>query len=310
MKLFDDPAPARDELFMIPAQTVTEAQPLLPFLFAGWPEVKRTKVKQWLKFGAVHVNEKVVTRHDHELQAGDKVSISPTKAPPPAAEDLPEGLKILFEDEDILVIHKPEGLLTMATEKEKVRTAYSFLTTYRRDSNYSGAARVWIVHRLDRETSGVLLFAKTEEVKETLQSEWQSYEKRYLALVEGAPPASSGTLRDYIDESQPHRVFVRHGGGEDSRLAVTHYRVLRHGMGRTLVELTLETGRRHQIRVQLSEAGCPVVGDPKYGAKSNPAKRLALHSTSLKIQHPVTGDEMTFESPLPPELVKLLPSEV
>lgn len=295
---------------MIPDQTVPEPQPLLPFLFTAWPEVKRTKVKQWLKFGSVRVNDTVVTRHDHALEAGDKVSILPVKAPPPQAEDLPEGLTILHEDEDIIVIHKPAGLLTMATDTEKERTAYSFLTTYRRDSKHSGKARVWIVHRLDRETSGVLLFAKTEEAKETLQTEWQSYEKRYLALVEGALPTSSGTFRDYLDESQPHRVFVRHGGGQDARLAVTHYRVLRHGMGRTLVELTLETGRRHQIRLQLAEAGCPVVGDTKYGAKSNPVRRVALHSAMLRIEHPVTGDSMTFESPLPAELAKLLPSEV
>jgi len=294
---------------MIPAQTVSEPQSLQPFLFAAWPEVKRTKVKQWLKFGAVRVNEVVVTRHDHALQAGDKVTIIPGKAPPPQAEDLPEGMKILHEDDHILVIHKPANLLTIATDKEKERTAYSFLTTYRRDSAHSGTARVWIVHRLDRETSGVLLFAKTEEVKETLQSEWQTYEKRYLAVVEGTLPASSGSFRDYVDESQPHRVFIRHGPGEDARVAITHYRVIRHGMGRTLVELTLETGRRHQIRVQLSEAGCPVVGDERYNAKSNPARRLALHATSLTIRHPDTNASITFQSPLPPELAKLLPSE-
>lgn len=295
---------------MIPAKTVPEPQALLPFLLAAWPEVKRTKVKQWLKFGGVRVNEQVITRHDHALQAGDKVSIVPGKAPPPPAEDLPEGLTILHEDEEILVVHKPAGLLTIATESEKERTAYSYLTHYCRDAAHSGKARVWIVHRLDRETSGVLLFAKTEEAKETLQSHWQSYEKRYQALVEGEPPAQSGTLRHYLDESQPHRVFVRNGAGPGAREAVTHYRVLRHGMGRTLVELTLGTGRRHQIRVQLAEAGCPVVGDPKYGAKSNPARRLALHAVRLKILHPVSEEEMTFESPLPAELARLLPSEV
>jgi 23S rRNA pseudouridine1911/1915/1917 synthase len=295
---------------MIPAQTVTEPQALQPFLFTAWPEVKRTKVKQWLKYGAVHVNDKVVTKHDHALAAGDRVSILPTKAPPPPTDDLPEGVAVLYEDDAIIVIHKPPHLLTMATDSEKERTAYSFLNTYLRDSAHSGRARVWIVHRLDRETSGVLLFAKTEEAKEFLQTHWQDFEKRYLALVEGAPPANSGTLRGYIDESQPHRVFVRNGPGPGAREAITHYRVLRHGMGRTLVELTLETGRRHQIRLQLAEIGCPVVGDTKYEAKSNPVRRLALHSAHLRIDHPETGKSMTFESPLPPELAKLLPSEV
>lgn len=295
---------------MIPVQTVPEPQPLLPFLLAAWPEVKRTKVKQWLKFGSVRVNDEVVTRHDHALQAGDRVGIVPGKAPPPQAADLPEGMHILHEDDAILVIHKPQGLLTISTESEKERTAYSFLTRYRRDSQFSGKARVWIVHRLDKETSGVLLFAKTEEVKTALQENWASFEKRYLAVVEGSPPEASGILRGYVDESQPHRVYLHQRPVAGAREALTHYRVLRHGMGRTLVELRLETGRRHQIRVQLAEAGCPVAGDARYGAKSNPARRVALHAASLRINHPVDGCEMTFESPLPPELAKLLPSDV
>lgn len=294
---------------MSPPKIVSEAQPLLPWLFANWPEVKRTKVKQWLKFGAVQVNDRVVTQHDHALAAGDQVSIHPVKAPPPEP-DLPAGMRLLYEDADIIVIHKPVNLLTIATEKELVRTAYQAITLHVRDSARTGMARIWVVHRLDRETSGVLLFAKTEEAKEALQTDWHTFEKRYLALVEGKVPANQGTLRAHIDESQPHRVFTRPSAGPGTREAVTHYRVLRQGMGRTLLELTLETGRRHQIRVQLAEAGCPIVGDAKYGAQSNPARRVALHSTSLKIQHPRTGKEMLFESPLPSELVKLLPSEV
>lgn len=294
---------------MQPTQTVPEAQALLPYLFAAWPEAKRTTVKQWLKHGGVYVNDTVVTRHDHALQAGDRVSIRPTKAPPPTP-DLPDGMRVLYEDADLVVIHKPVNLLTIATEKEQDRTAYIAMTLYVRDRARTGMARIWVVHRLDRETSGVLLFAKSEEAKETLQAGWQDVEKRYLALVEGKPPANIGTLRAHVDESQPHRVFTRPSAGPGTREAVTHYRVLRQGMGRTLVELTLETGRRHQIRVQLAEAGCPIVGDKKYGAQSNPARRVALHSARLKIQHPTTGKEMIFESHLPPELVKLLPSEV
>jgi 23S rRNA pseudouridine1911/1915/1917 synthase len=294
---------------MQPSRNVTEAQPLLPYLFAQWPEVKRTKVKQWLKFGAVVVNGKPITRHDHELCAGDAVSIQPVKAPPPTP-DLPEGMSVLHEDADIVVIHKPVNLLTIATEKEQLRTAYNAMTLYVRDRARTGMARIWVVHRLDRETSGVLLFAKTEQAKEMLQAEWQSFEKRYLALVEGKPPANQGTLKAHIDESQPHRVFTHPSGSAMTREAITHYRVLRQGMGRTLLELTLETGRRHQIRVQLAEAGCPIVGDEKYGAKSDPVRRVALHAAKLKILHPSTGKEMIFESPLPKELLKLMPSEV
>jgi len=293
---------------MIPTHTVSEPQPLLAFLFQAMPEVKRTNVKQWLKFGAIRVNEQVVTRHNQQLQPGDLITIHPTKAPP-TTPDLPQGVQVLYEDADILVIHKPSYLLTISTEKETDRTAYHAMTGYVRDRARTGMARIWIVHRLDRETSGVLIFAKSEEAKETLQSDWATSEKSYLALVEGKPPAQSGTLRTHLDESQPHRVFAR-GPGEGTREAVTHYRVLRQGMGRTLVEVTLETGRRHQIRVQLSQVGCPIVGDEKYGAKSNPARRMALHAAVLKLNHPRTGEPMVFESPFPPELLRLLPSEV
>lgn len=294
---------------MQPTKTVLEPQPLLPFLLATWPEVKRTKMKQWLKYDSVLVNDAVVTQHDYELSAGDRVSIQPTKAPPPTP-DLPEGMRVLYEDADIIVIHKPVNLLTIATETEQDRTAYNAITLYVRDRARTGMARIWVVHRLDRETSGVLLFAKTEEAKETLQADWQNFEKRYLALVEGKLPANIGTLRAHIDESQPHRVFTHVSAGPGTREAITNYRVLRQGMGRTLIELTLETGRRHQIRVQLAEVGCPIVGDKKYGAQSNPARRVALHAALLKIQHPRTGKDMVFESPLPDVLVRLLPSAV
>jgi len=285
---------------------VTSPALLLDFLLAAWPEVKRTKVKLWLKHGAVRVNDKAATRHDHPLREGDAVGIQPGKAPPPTPE-LPPGMKVLHEDAHLLVIHKPVGLLTVATEKEGTRTTYHVLTDYVRDRARSGQARIWIVHRLDRETSGLLVFAKTEEAKEYLQTHWQQMEKRYLALVEGAPTAAQGTLRAHLDESQPHQVYAHPNASAITREAVTHYRVLRSGMGRTLLELTLETGRRHQIRVQLSHAGCPIVGDVKYGAQTNPARRLGLHAAYLKITHPVGGQELVFESPLPPELLRLLP---
>ncbi|HYF36252.1 MAG TPA: RluA family pseudouridine synthase [Prosthecobacter sp.] len=294
---------------MQPPKTVTEPSELQPFLFAAWPEVKKTKVRQWLKFGAVRVNDRAVTRHDHPLRPGDKVHIQPEK-PNPAAEALPEGMRVLFEDESIIVIEKPANLLSVATDKGMEDTAYTALTDYVKQRSRKPAARVWIVHRLDRETSGVMVFARTEEAKKFLQTEWQRMEKRYLAVVEGQPPKQQGTLRHHVDESQPHRVFIR-AAAADTREAVTHYRVLRTHGERTLVELTLETGRRHQIRVQLAEIGCPVAGDGKYGAKSaGKGRRLALHASWLKILHPDTGKETVFEAPLPAELAGLVRKEV
>jgi 23S rRNA pseudouridine1911/1915/1917 synthase len=286
-------------------KTAPVGGPLLPFLFSAWPEVKKTKVRQWLKFGAVRVNGQVETRHDHALRPGDRISIQPEK-PNPAAEALPAGMRILFEDDSILVIDKPANLLSVATDKGAEQTAYTAATDYVRRRTRQPSARVWIVHRLDRETSGVMVLARTEAAKRFLQKEWHRMEKLYLAVVEGQPPKREGTLRHHLDESQPHRVFIR-AAAPDTREAVTHYRVIRTDGERTLVELRLETGRRHQIRIQMAEAGCAVAGDPKYG-KTPPRKgqRLALHAAWLKILHPDTGAEQVFESPLPPELAGLL----
>jgi 23S rRNA pseudouridine1911/1915/1917 synthase len=290
---------------MHPSKTVSDPAPLLPFLFAAWPEVKKTKVRQWLKYGAVTVNGRPVTKHDHPLKQGDVIAIRPEK-PDPAAESLPEGMRILFEDDSILVIDKPANLLSVATDKGMEQTAYTAATDYVRQRSRKPASRVWIVHRLDRETSGVMVFARTEAAKQFLQKEWQRMEKLYVAVVEGQPPKREGTLRHHLDESQPHRVFIR-AAAPDTREAVTHYRVIRTDGERTLVELRLETGRRHQIRIQTAEVGCPVAGDPKYGKQaSGKGRRLALHASMLKIIHPVTGEAMTFESPLPAELAGLL----
>jgi 23S rRNA pseudouridine1911/1915/1917 synthase len=150
-----------------------------------------------------------------------------------------------------------------------------------------------------------MVFAKTPESKEILQSRWEDAEKRYEAVVEGGLPERSGIFESDLDETNPYKVFSV-ARGENTRLAVTHFRVLASTPGRSLVQLTLETGRRHQIRVQLAEVGCPIIGDKKYGAKSNPAKRLGLHSSALRFPHPVTGKEMLFTCPLPKDLARLV----
>lgn len=291
------------------AKTVTDPAPLLNFLFAQFPEVKRTKVKQWLRFSGVQVNGQPVTQHDYPLQPGDIITIAPQKAPPPITP-LPAGLNVVFEDESILVIRKPVNLLTIATDTERDKTAFNLMTEYLRESSRSSKARLWIVHRLDRETSGLLVLAKSEETKNWLQENWERMEKRYLAVVEGTLPAASGTLTGYIDETQPHRVYALDHPSPTAREAKTHYKVLGTAFGRSLVEVTLETGRRHQIRVQLAAAGCPIVGDEKYGAKTNPVKRIALHAMALKLLHPEDERELVFQSPLPQELTRLVPTVV
>jgi 23S rRNA pseudouridine1911/1915/1917 synthase len=168
--------------------------------------------------------------------------------------------------------------------------------------------RVFIVHRLDRETSGLMVFARTETAQQILQAKWDTVEKKYRAVVEGAPPQDTGVLESHLDESDRFKVWSTHEG-PNTRRAVTHYRVEKKGKETSLVELTLETGRRHQIRVQLADAGCPIVGDKKYGAQTNPIKRVALHASSLRFPHPVSGEALRFLSPLPGELGRIVEKE-
>lgn len=286
-----------------PIQVQQPAQ-LQAFLFASFPETKKTRLKQSLKFGSVLVNGKVVTRYDHPLKLGDSVEIR-DKETVQSNRLLPRAMKVYHEDESVVVIEKPANLLSIASEAEKEDTAYAILTNYVRKGSPFSKDRIWIVHRLDRETSGLMVFARTEEAKRTLQDSWDEAEKHYLAIVEGTMPASKGTLRSFLDERNPFIVFST-PESEHTRHAITHYEVVKQVDGLTLVKLVLETGRRHQIRVQLSEVGCPIIGDEKYNAKTNPAGRLGLHSCFLEFAHPDTDEVLTFESPLPHALDRII----
>ena len=289
---------------MSPLRTVSSPANLLAFLFTAWPDTKKKQVRAWLKFGSVAVNGKVVTQFNHRLKPGDTVAIRPKGLAAPETA-LPSGIRIRHEDADLLVVEKPAGLLSIASPSEPEKTAYASLTDHVRQGNRLGRERVWIVHRLDRETSGLMIFAKNEAAKRALQEGWDAVEKKYLAVVEGAPPDDAGKFDSHLDESNPLKVYVTREGPE-TRHALTRYRVTKKGKTTTLVELTLETGRRHQIRVQLAAAGCPIVGDGKYGAETNPIKRIALHACTLRFIHPVTRETMRFDSPLPGDLGRLV----
>ncbi len=284
--------------------TVSQPGPLLEQMFTAWPEEKKKQIRTWLKFQAVTVNGRPVTQFNHPLALGDAVAIRSDRFAIPKTT-LPSGIKIFFEDATLLVVDKPTNLLSIASEAEPEKTAYFQLTDYLRQSHPRSKERVWIVHRLDRETSGLMIFAKTPEAKESLQGNWDKFEKKYEAVVEGHLPSESGTFTADLDESNPFKVFIK-PASELTRHAITHYRVLGKNRHRSLVELTLDTGRRHQLRVQLAAAGCPIVGDEKYGSKSDPAGRLGLHACSLRFPHPVTGQELRFTSPLPKSLAKLV----
>src|SRR5471030_3114353 len=171
---------------MPPSRTVSQPAELLSFLFEAWPDTKKKQVRAWLKFGSVAINGRVTTRFDHTLRPGDIVTIRPKGMAAPETK-LTGGIRIRHEDADILVIEKPPGLLSIASPSEEEKTAYAFLTNHVRQGNPRGRERVWVVHRLDRETSGVMIFAKNEPAKTALQNGWDTVEKKYLAVVEGAP---------------------------------------------------------------------------------------------------------------------------
>ena len=274
--------------------TVETGGPLLPFLLER-EKGSRNRVKALLARGQVSVDGETVTRHDHPLSPGQRVAVSPraVEAPP---------FPVLYEDGRLLVIHKPAGLLSMASDRERLRTAYRMATDYvrRRDPG----ARVFIVHRLDRDTSGVLLFAKDEETKRAYQDNWDALVRRrgYLAAVEGRPPREADTVRTLLRENAAHKVYSVRSGGKE---AVTRYRVLRAGPRYALVEVELDTGRKNQIRAHMSELGCPVAGDRAYGAATDPLGRLCLHAHELALSDPFTGEERVFRAEPPRGLLAL-----
>lgn len=285
--------------------TVREPARLLEFLFASCPEVKKTKVRQWLKHGGIQVNGRSTTRFDHPLEPGDSVELR-GKEQVAAEAVLPPGMVLIFEDEALLVVEKPERLLSVATEAERKKTAFAFVTEYLRRGDPESRERAWMVHRLDREISGLMVFVKSEPIQQTLQAEWNKAEKRFMAVVEGHPPEEKGTLSSHLDEGGPFRVYSA-PPSERTRYAETHYRVVRSSDIRALVEVSLERGRRNQVRVHLADAGCPVVGDKKYEATTDPIRRLALHASFLEFKHPLTSKSVQFESPLPVKLAGLVP---
>ena len=217
----------------------------------------------------------------------------------PTTRFLPKGLRILHEDRDILVIDKPPGLLTIATDKEKSRTAYSFLTDYVRKGSTTSQKRIFIVHRLDRETSGILIFAKTIEAKISLQSQWDTTQKKYLAVVHGICKKKSDTITTYLAETKAHDVYST-SDRVNGMLSHTAYRVLKQSKSCALLEVDLLTGRKHQIRVHLAGIGHPIVGDRKYGKGTKGQNRMALHAYSICFKHPFNGRMLTFETRVPP----------
>ncbi|WP_310550864.1 RluA family pseudouridine synthase [Paenibacillus glufosinatiresistens] len=280
--------------------TCGAADELLPFLLANLTGKGRNAVKGILARGQVSVNGRAVTAYNHPLRSGDTVTVDREKQEP---APVLSGLSILHEDDDIIVIDKEAGLLSMSAGDDTEPTAYRLLTEHVRASNPK--ARIFIVHRLDRDTSGVMMFAKSERVQQLLQNSWKESvkERTYVALVEGAVKRPEGRIESWLKETSTLKMYsVPHQG--DGQHAVTHYKLLQSNRHFSLLQVNLETGRKNQIRVHMSDIGHPVAGDKKYGAVTKTAGRLGLHARALSFVHPSSGELLTFESPVPKAFLK------
>ena len=276
--------------------TVTSETTLLPFLLEEVKGKSRNAIKSVLTRGQVSVNNQVVTKHNHPLLPNDKVMIQDNKVA--MSEQALVGIEVLYEDEDIIVIEKEAGMLSIATDKGFDITAHNQLMGYVKQNHPKN--RIYVVHRLDKETSGVMLFAKSEKIKKTLQENWKEtvVERMYTALVEGNVKKKQGTITSWLTESKTLKIYSSsfNNGGKE---AITHYKKIRSNQNYSLLEVHLETGRKNQIRVHMEDIGHPIVGDKKYGAHGNPLKRLGLHATTLVLIHPITGKKLKFTSKVP-----------
>ena len=216
----------------------------------------------------------------------------------PPKKYMPKGLNILYEDKDILVVDKAVGLLSIGTEREKEKTAYSLLNEYVKKGNVKSKNRVFIVHRLDRDTSGVLVFAKSEKNKHFLQENWKEFAKSYFAVVHGKLQEKEGIIRSYLTENKAYKVYSTKDKNK-GKFSETAYKVVKESGKYSLLEIQLLTGRKNQIRVHLAEVGHPVLGDRMYGKQEKKIKRLGLHAASLSLIHPFRKEQMTFEAELP-----------
>lgn len=275
---------------------------LLDFLFASMPQRKRTTVKELLRHNQVKVNDEVVTQFDLTLSTDDTVYVNLTREFPRFYN---RRLKIVHEDEDVIVVNKGYGLLSMGNDKVKEGTAYSILKEYVKWVD--PRQKIFIVHRLDRDTSGLMMFAKNVKAKESMQHNWNNMvlNRTYVAVVEGTVENDEGVIRTYLAENSKYEVYVTENPAE-GQLAVTRYKVLRRKNGYTLMELELDTGRKKQIRVHMKHIGHPITGDRRYGAASSPIHRLALHARTLRFVHPVSRHEMNFSTPVPASFLKMV----
>ena len=246
-----------------------------------------------------------VTRFDFELASEDVVTVLKYGKKEKGKGKEPFDLPIIYEDEDFIVINKPSGLLSIASDKEREKTAYRMLNNYVRQKDPK--SRIFILHRIDKDTSGVLVVCKNVKIRDALQKHWNErvIDRGYYAVVESAMDQPKGTFHTWLIENSTNLMFSSHKKGEGQE-AITHYEVMEDNGTYSLLDVHIDTGRKNQIRVHLKEAGHPIIGDDKYGNGVNPLKRLGLHAYLLSFEHPFTKKKMVFKAPIPKEFLDLI----
>lgn len=272
---------------------VKENEILIEFLKKMFSNLSKNSVKSLLHNEKVFVNGNMTTKYNYELNIGDVVEIR---------EKVAKNIDIIYEDKDIIVINKPSGLLTVATEKEKNKTAYHLVMEYLKKKNKNN--RIFVIHRLDKDTSGIIMFAKNERAKHLYQDNWNDIVKKrcYYAVIDGKMQKKEGTIKSYLKENGNMVYSVKDRSG---KLAVTEYKVLKERKNISLLDINLKTGRKNQIRVHMKENKTPILGDLKYGEKSKLINRLALHAYKLELINPVTKKLLIFEASMPNEIKTL-----
>lgn len=251
-----------------------------------------------MQSGSVKVNDKPVTLHSHTLKQGDTVEFN---THPGIATKASLPFPVLYEDKQVIVIDKPAGIATSSIDGS---ASVQWIVSEFLKNLSKGNIRTWVVHRLDKEVSGVLILAKSENAMNTLKDKWEETEKHYLAYVEGIPEDPEGTIRSWLVEDNAMKMHsVKETPG--AKLAITHYKIIRLMNNYSLLDVITDTGRKNQIRVHLSDIGCPIVGDRKYGASADFIRRIRLHACSISFPQPVSGKIITVESPMPDGFLSL-----
>lgn len=275
---------------------------LMDFLLVTFKDKSRNNIKSLLKRRLILVNGAPISQFDFELVKGDIVQISPVSVN--KTKQMASKLKILYEDEELLVIDKPSGLLSVASDKEKTITAYRLCSDYMHAKDPH--SRIFVTHRIDKETSGVLLFCKNENLRNLLQDNWNDLVKtrQYVALVQGNFDKKEGEIVSWLRESDTNMMYSSRKKG-DGQKAITKYKVINDNFKYSLLDVHIDTGRKNQIRVHMQDIKHPIVGDDKYGSDFDPLKRLGLHAKKLVIVHPLTGKTLSFVAPTPKEFTKV-----